>query len=143
MKAFVKFGLVCSLSVFGAASLVIGTTVAVVHHNNYRGMGGLETPGIPDLNMDFYADLSERFPEQEETLASSVILADLTDISDAPAVEPVEVVEESEELAEVDVSELGRGFEDELPVESLLSEIEEETEPAVAEVQVDPTEDNV
>ena len=139
MKSFVKFGLVCSLSVLGAASLVIGTTVAVVHHNNYRGMGGLETPGIPDLSMDFYADLSERFPVQEEDLPSSVILADLADL---PAVEPV-AVEEPEELAEVDISELGRGLEDDLPVESLLSEIEEESEPAVAEVQVDPTEDNV
>ncbi len=139
MKSFVKFGLVCSLSVLGAASLVIGTTVAVVHHNNYRGMGGLETPGIPDLSMDFYADLSERFPVQEEDLPSSVILADLADL---PAVEPV-AEEEPEELAEVDISELGRGLEDDLPVESLLSEIEEESEPAVAEVQVDPTEDNV
>ena len=119
--------------------MVIGTTVAVVHHNNYRGMGGLETPGIPDLSMDFYADLSERFPVQEEDLPSSVILADLADL---PAVEPV-AVEEPEELAEVDISELGRGLEDDLPVESLLSEIEEESEPAVAEVQVDPTEDNV
>ena len=142
MKSFVKFGLVCSLSVFGAATLVIGTTVAVVHHNNYRGMGGLDTPGIPDLSMDFYADLSERFPVQEETLASSVILADLDDISDMPAVEPVAPAE-IEELAEVDVSELGRGLEDDLPVESLLTEIEEENEPAVAEVQVNSSEDNV
>lgn len=89
--------------------------------------------------MDFYADLSERFPVQEEDLPSSVILADLADL---PAVEPV-AEEEPEELAEVDISELGRGLEDDLPVESLLSEIEEESEPAVAEVQVDPTEDNV
>ena len=140
MKSFVKFGLVCSLSVFGAATLVIGTTVAVVHHNNYRGMGGLDTPGIPDL--DYYADLSERFPVQEETLASSVILADLTDISDMPAVEPVEPVE-AEEIAEIDAAELGRGIEDDVPVESLLEGIEEEPEPVVAEVNVDSTEDSV
>ncbi|MBP5357596.1 MAG: M23 family metallopeptidase [Treponema sp.] len=103
-------------------------------------MGGLDTPGIPDL--DYYVDLSERFPVQEETLASSVILADLTDIADVPAVEPVESVE-AEEIAEVDISELGRGLEDEVPVESLLDGIEEEPEPVVAEVNVDSTEDNV
>lgn len=138
MKSFVKFGLVCSLSIFGAASLVIGTTVAVVHHNNYRGMGGLETPGIPDLSMDFYANLSERFPEQEETLARDVILADL------PAVEPLSTPEE-EELSEVELAELGRGLEDELPVEALLEEVQEEepeSEEAIAELP-SSDEDNV
>ena len=138
MKSFVKFGLVCSLSVLGAATFVIATTVAVVHHNNYRGMGGLDTPGIPDLSMDFYADLSERFPMQE-TLASDVILADL------PAVEPVAAAEE--ELSETELAELGRGLEDELPVEALLEDVEEsageETETAVAEIPVNPSEDNV
>lgn len=138
MKAFVKFGLVCSLSIFGAASLVIGTTVAVVHHNNYRGMGGLETPGIPDLSMDFYANLSERFPAQEETLARDVILADL------PAVEPLSTPEE-EELSEVELAELGRGLEDDLPVEALLEDVQEEepeSEEAIAEIP-SPEEDNV
>lgn len=140
MKSIVKFGLVCSLSVFGAATFVIGTTVAVVHHNNYRGMGGLETPtpGIPDLTMEFYADLSERFPVQEETLASEVVLEDRL------AVEPAPVQEN--ELTEAEIAELGRGMEDELSVEALLSEAEEENdikpETAVAEVTVDPTEDN-
>ncbi|MBO7637637.1 MAG: LysM peptidoglycan-binding domain-containing protein, partial [Treponema sp.] len=138
MKAFVKFGLVCSLSIFGAASLVIGTTVAVVHHNNYRGMGGLETPGIPDLSMDFYANLSERFPAQEETLARDVILADL------PAVEPLSTPEE-EELSEVELAELGRGLEDDLPVEALLEDVQEEepeSEEAIAEIP-SPEEDHV
>ena len=138
MKSFVKFGLVCSLSIFGAASLVIGTTVAVVHHNNYRGMGGLETPGIPDLSMDFYANLSERFPEQEETLARDVILADL------PAVEPLSTSEE-EELSEVELAELGRGLEDELPVEALLEEVQEEEPESVEAIAELPSsdEDNV
>lgn len=138
MKSFVKFGLVCSLSIFGAASLVIGTTVAVVHHNNYRGMGGLETPGIPDLSMDFYANLSERFPEQEETLARDVILADL------PAVEPLSTPEE-EELSEVELAELGRGLEDELPVEALLEEVQEEEPESVEAIAELPSsdEDNV
>ena len=138
MKSFVKFGLVCSLSIFGAASLVIGTTVAVVHHNNYRGMGGLETPGIPDLSMDFYANLSERFPEQEETLARDVSLADL------PAVEPLSTPEE-EELSEVELAELGRGLEDELPVEALLEEVQEEEPESVEAIAELPSsdEDNV
>ena len=138
MKSFVKFGLVCSLSIFGAASLVIGTTVAVVHHNNYRGMGGLETPGIPDLSMDFYANLSERFPEQEETLARDVSLADL------PAVEPLSTSEE-EELSEVELAELGRGLEDELPVEALLEEVQEEEPESVEAIAELPSsdEDNV
>lgn len=134
MKSFVKFGLVCSLCIFGAASLVIGTTVAVVHHNNYRGMGGLETPGIPDLSMDFYANLSERFPEQEETLARDVILADL------PAVEPLSTPEE-EELSEVELAELGRGLEDELPVEALLEEVQEEEPESVEAIAELPSSD--
>ena len=40
MKSRIKFWAVCSLSAFCAASLVIGTTVIAVHHNNSNGIGG-------------------------------------------------------------------------------------------------------
>ena len=49
MKSYLKFAGVCSLSALCAAGIVIGTTVAMVNHNNSVGQGGLDMPTAPEL----------------------------------------------------------------------------------------------
>ena len=53
MRAYFKFIITCTLSVFFAAAFVVGTTVAVVSHNNSSGMGGMDraSPLAPDLEI--------------------------------------------------------------------------------------------
>lgn len=52
MKEYVKIGLFCSLFVICAAGFVVATTLGVIHYNNTKGQGGLETPGLPELTVN-------------------------------------------------------------------------------------------
>lgn len=40
VRTHVKFIMTCSVSLFSAMALALGTTAAVIHHNNYSGQGG-------------------------------------------------------------------------------------------------------
>ncbi len=50
MREYFKIGLFFSLFVVSAAGFVLATTLGVLHYNNTRGQGGLDTPGLPELS---------------------------------------------------------------------------------------------
>ncbi len=51
-RMYFKYGLISSLSVVCAAGIVLATSAIVMHHNNSKGKGGLETPGNPELTIE-------------------------------------------------------------------------------------------
>ncbi|MBR6294851.1 MAG: M23 family metallopeptidase [Treponema sp.] len=53
VRTHVKFIMTCSISLFSAMTLALGTTAAVIHHNNYSGQGG--------GNIDF--EITELLPQ--------------------------------------------------------------------------------
>ncbi len=59
MKSHIKFFMVCSLSAVCAASVVVGTTVLAVHHNNYSGRGGPDVSGFTSSAAEVIASLAE------------------------------------------------------------------------------------
>lgn len=75
MREYLKIGLFCSLFVLCAAGFVVATTLGVIHYNNTKGQGGLETPGLPELTASVLKD--------EETTAV-VLEAEESPTSDSP-----------------------------------------------------------
>lgn len=71
MRDHLKMVVFCSLFVISAAGFVVATTLGVLYYNkNTTGMGGLETPGLPELSSQI---LIEDDP----------VAADLGDVSDS------------------------------------------------------------
>lgn len=86
MKSYIKFFLACSLSIFCTAALVVGTTIAVVHHNNYSGQGGLDglQPPVVLSQTDLYP-----VTEGERLAVGASFAGDVQNLPVMP-VEPVE-----------------------------------------------------
>ena len=71
MKLNIRFGLICTACVVGAAALVAGTTLGIVSYKNsqLQGQGGLDTPGLPELSsVEFNAEQTLLLSENDELL---------------------------------------------------------------------------